>query len=110
MLPYIKSLIAAQIDALKKEGKSLILLDAPTLFEAGADDICDTVIGVLAPLENRLQRIISRDNMTKGAALMRINAGKNDEYYKQRCAYILVNDGDISHFYDDCDKLFKALI
>ena len=45
--PYIRAASLAAIRA--QSACPVVLYDAPTLFEAGADDFCDAVIAVLAP-------------------------------------------------------------
>lgn len=91
IFPYINSLIEEEILFLES---NKVLLDAPTLFEAGADRLCDRVCAVLASENVRKERIISRDNISKQEALLRINAGKPDEYYKQKTRNIIYNDSD----------------
>ena len=45
--PYIRK---ASLDAIHAQSaRPIVLYDAPTLFEAGADDFCDKIIAVLAP-------------------------------------------------------------
>ena len=69
------------------------VLDAPQLFEAGADKLCYKTIAVTAPLETRIERITARDSITREAALERINAQYDDEFFKAHCDFVLVNDG-----------------
>ena len=73
LLPYIVKLINNEINAKR------VLLDAPTLFESGADNLCDEVIAVISDEKTRLDRIMARDNIDEDAALLRIKAGKPDE-------------------------------
>ena len=51
-----------------------IILDAPTLFESGADSLCSDTCAVLSDEKTRLVRIISRDGITEEAAKLRISA------------------------------------
>ena len=54
--PYIRK---ASLDAIHAQSACpIVLYDAPTLFEAGADDFCDKIIAVLAPHDTRVARII----------------------------------------------------
>ena len=85
------------------------LLDAPTLFESGADGICDDTVAVLADSSVRLDRIIMRDNLTLKQAQLRMNAGKPDSFYRERAGHILYNDGDITAFIEKSTQLFKEL-
>ena len=50
--PYIRR---ASLDAIHAQSACpIVLYDAPTLFEAGADDFCDKIIAVLAPHDTRV--------------------------------------------------------
>ena len=104
-LPFIME----EIKGIIKRGGNKILLDAPTLFEAGAESLCHKVYGVLAPTELRLARIMKRDGIGEEAALLRINAGKNDEFYHSRCNKILLNGLSESEFKAECVKAFSEL-
>lgn len=91
IFPFITKLIENEIENAEN---NKILLDAPTLYESGADRLCDAVIAVTADKETRLSRIMKRDGIDKEAALLRINAGKPDSFYKERTPHIIYNNGD----------------
>lgn len=73
-------------EALKK-GAVAAVIDAPLLFEAGADKYCDTVIAVIAPEEIRIERIMNRDNITREQALSRISVQNDDDFYTQKSEF-----------------------
>ena len=85
------------------------LLDAPTLFESGIDKICYKTVAVLSDKEIRLKRILARDNITTEQALLRINAGKNDDFYKEKCDFVIYNNADENTFMDDFLNLLKEI-
>ena len=85
---YILSLTAREID--NSKGK-MLLLDAPTLFEAGLDKKCDLIVGVIAKKELRKERICSRDGIDDQTAENRINSQKSDEFYQKNCDFIIDN-------------------
>ena len=87
-----------------------MLYDAPTLFEAGADDFCDKIIAVLAPHDTRVARIIERDGLSDEAARARIDAQPNDAFYREKCDFIIENNGDLDALYRDTDALYSQLI
>ncbi|MBO5021251.1 MAG: threonylcarbamoyl-AMP synthase [Clostridia bacterium] len=97
IFPFIKKLCFEEISRYDK-----VILDAPTLFESGLDSVCTKTIAVLADKNIRLSRIMERDSISKEAALLRMNAGKNDDFYKQNADVILFNNGEanelINHF------------
>lgn len=79
----------------QNEGK-IIVLDAPTLFESGADKLCEKIISVVADEDIRLNRILSRDNITLQQAKLRISAQSDSEFYIKRSDAVIYNNLDIS--------------
>lgn len=95
MYPRINKKISISIRELQKKGHSTIVIDAPTLFESGADGICDTIISIIAPKELREERILVRDDLTQEQLQSRINAQHDNDFYTKRSNYIIENDGDL---------------
>lgn len=106
MLPHIVGLIE---DIIKGSESNLILLDAPTLFESGANKICQKTVGVIADESVRLKRIMARDNLLEDAAKLRISAGKPQSFYEENCNYILTNNATADEFNLSAKKLFTKL-
>lgn len=107
LLPFILKNIEEIITNCKNDK---ILLDAPTLFESGADKLCTKKIGVTAPLNLRMKRIIERDNLTEAEALSRINAGKSDEFFKENCDAVIENSGEKNEFINNFENLLKNIL
>ena len=106
-LPYIR---AASLDEMRAQGDCpFVLYDAPTLFEAGADDLCERIIGVLADTEVRVQRIMARDGLDEAAARARIGAQPDADFYRARCDYIVENNGDLDDLQRQADAILKDL-
>lgn len=95
---------------LEQKGHGVAVVDAPTLIESGFHRECDTVISVIAPPEVRLKRIITRDAITKEAALRRISAQKSDSFYAEASDTVLINDGDRKAFEDKVDRLLESIV
>ena len=110
MLPEISEEIEDMIATLSGEGKEYILLDAPTLYESGADKKCEAVIAVLANENYRKSRILSRDNLTLEQANDRLSASKEDNFYKEKTEHILYNNGGLEEFLISAEKLLKSFI
>ncbi|MGN0451455.1 MAG: dephospho-CoA kinase [Acutalibacteraceae bacterium] len=103
ILPYIAELLKEQ--ARNRD----TLLDAPTLFESGINEICHKTVAVLADREIRLKRIIARDNLTLKEAETRINAGKDEDFYREHADYILYNNGDENAFLKRFSDILKEI-
>lgn len=94
IFPYIRSYLKDKIQQLEAQGERIVVLDAPTLFESGIDKDCDSVISVIAPEAQRLNRIVVRDHLTDEEARRRIAAQHDDAYYTSRSQIVIVNDKD----------------
>ena len=96
MYPHITSEILSLIRVNSSEGKKLILLDAPTLFESRADDFCEIIISVIADEATRLQRIIERDHLTPEQAQARMNSQHNEKFFVDNSDFIIRNNDGMS--------------
>lgn len=106
-LPYIR---AASLDEMRAQGDCpFVLYDAPTLYEVGADDLCERIIGVLADTEVRIKRIMARDGLDETAARARIGAQPDADFYRARCDYIVENNGGIADLQQQADAIFENL-
>ncbi|MBQ6718701.1 MAG: dephospho-CoA kinase [Clostridia bacterium] len=104
LLPHIVKLINAEIN------QPRVLLDAPTLFESGADSLCDEIVVVLCDKKTRKKRIMERDGIDEAAADLRIKAGKPDEFYVEKSHNIVYNDCELSVFNLKIQKLLNKLL
>ena len=85
------------------------VIDAPLLFESGEDKLCDVTVGILADEQTRLLRILARDGIDREAAEKRLSAAKSNEYFRERCGYILENDSDQAAFEAQIRRFVEAL-
>ena len=70
---------------------SLVVKETALLFESGSYKKCDFVITVIAPLEERINRVIKRDAVTREEVLERIENQLSDEYRIKNSDYIIDN-------------------
>lgn len=106
VLPYIVKLVKEEIE---KANSDKIILDAPTLYESGADLFCDDVLVITSSVDKRKKRIINRDHIDEKDALLRINAGKDDEFYKDKTLHIIYNDFDEETLKNEFMKMLEKL-
>ena len=90
--PYIIYKIIRRIDELSQQGCGLIMLDAPTLFESNADDLCDLIISVTADEDIRLERIINRDNISADAAKKRFQSQYSENFFVSHSDFVIKNN------------------
>jgi dephospho-CoA kinase len=106
---HIMAEVERQIKELEKQGVSLAIFDAPQLFEAGAERLCDLVVSVLAPLPLRLERIMRRDGIDKEAAMRRIQSQYDDEFFIAHSDVIIQNSSDLSALEPQLQALLQRL-
>ena len=109
IFPYIQEGIFGEVERLREDGAPLIFLDAPTLFESGTHTDCDKIVSVIAPLEVRRARIISRDRLSEEQAMSRIRSQHDDDFYTSRSNYVICNDKDLGALREQVDNLISEL-
>ena len=95
---------------LSENGAKFILLDAPTLLESGAAELCDAIIAVVADEDTRLERIIKRDNLSLEAAKKRMSAQPKTEFYTDNADYTIYNNGDIASLSEQVARVFDDIM
>ncbi|MBO5929163.1 MAG: dephospho-CoA kinase [Clostridia bacterium] len=86
------AVIEVMTQALEKTNSPIAVIDAPLLFQAGLNRICDQTVVVTAPAALRLRRICERDGITEAQARARMNAQPDEEYYRSKADKVLIND------------------
>lgn len=98
--PYINSEILAEIERLSESGKKMIILDAPTLFESRAADLCELIISVVSHEKLRIERILKRDSISRESAQSRINSQYKEEFFRNNSDFIIKNNGDMENLFE----------
>ena len=80
----------------------LAAIDAIALFEGGLAELCDMTVAVTAPTEDRVRRLMARDNISEEYARSRIAAQHNEDWFRQHSDCILENNGTQVQFYEKC--------
>ena len=80
----------------------LAAIDAIGLFEGGLAELCDVTVAVTAPVENRVQRLMARDGISEEYARSRIAAQHEEDWFREKCSYVLENDGTLDAFATKC--------
>ena len=89
-----------------QHGAGLVVLEVPLLFEAGWEHLFDEIWAVYTKRKLQLQRLMSRDKLTKQQALARINAQMSAE---ERCARADVKIRNVGGYYVTRQQVFAAL-
>ncbi len=81
---------------------SLAAIDAIGLFEGELADLCDLTVAVTAPEEDRVARLMRRDNISEEYAKTRIAAQHSEDWFASKCDHVLRNDSTEAAFRTKC--------
>ena len=109
ILPYIKREIYENIDKLEKKKADLVIVDAPTLIENDLHKDMDYVILVWVDNNTQIQRVRSRDTLSRDEAINRINSQMPLDRKKDFANIIIENNDTLAKTKDQVDLLIEFL-
>lgn len=104
--PEVKRLFAIWLNQHKTV--PFVVYEAAILFESGSYQNCDYIITVTAPLEDRITRVMQRDNCSREQVLQRINAQWTDEERAAKSNFVIDNT-TVKSAKNEIDKILKIL-
>jgi dephospho-CoA kinase len=94
------SFVRAECDSIiereRNNGTEILVIDAPQLFEAGMECICDHTLAVISDKNARINRICKRDSISSFKACARMAAQHTDAYFCDKCDFVIENNSDIA--------------
>ncbi|MFZ2539457.1 MAG: dephospho-CoA kinase, partial [Oscillospiraceae bacterium] len=106
--PYILKQVSIIIKELSTSFP-IIVVDAPTLFESGADHLCDKVLSIIAKDEVTIPRIMKRDLVDEASARNRLNSQHDASFFIEHSDFIVQNDGEKQEFLDALSDIVKKI-
>ncbi len=77
---------------LKHKNEKFVIKESAILIETGEYKNCDVVVSVIASLENRIERLKNRDDLSENEIMIRINNQISDEERMGKSDFIINND------------------
>lgn len=90
-LVHPATIAAADKWASRFTDKPYIIKEAALLFEAGTNEGLDYIIGVTAPVELRIKRVMARDQVSREEVLSRMQHQLDDTEKMKRCDFVIDN-------------------
>ena len=87
----------------------IVILGAPALFESGLDSACESVIGITAPDQACIARIIARDGITEEQARSRLSNQRTNDFIIENSDYIIINDSSHEAFCEASQSLLLSI-
>ena len=91
------------------DAPALVAIDAIGLFEGGLAELCHTTVAVTAPEEMRIVRLMNREGISREYAQKRIAAQKSEAWFREKCDYVLENDGTLDAFATKCLAFLRQI-
>lgn len=94
---------------LRECGSDIVAIDAAVLKSTRLKDLCNFVISVVAPIGQRVQRIMQRDALTEERALDRINSQPTDAQYAHGVDFVILNNGNVENLNRRVIEIFETI-
>ena len=91
---FVGEAIGQLLAGAEDSGCPAAAIDAIALIESGLGTRCDTIVGIIAPAEVRVRRIMAREGISEAYARKRVSAQKGEDFFRANCGYILENTED----------------
>lgn len=93
--PRVHEAFARAAKQAEADGIELLVHEAALIFESGGDKHLDAVAVVVAPDEDRVARVVDRDDTTADAVRDRMEHQLPQEELRRRADYVIENDGTL---------------
>lgn len=90
--------------------KTPVVLSAPLLFETGLSRLCDVIVCVYCPREERIKRLTTRDGVTYEDAVRMIDVQIPDTERATLADYVVPSNVPIDEFRAEIVELFEEII
>ena len=90
------------------ENNGIAYVEVPLLFESGLEGQFDYVIMVASDKESRIDRLVTRDNVTRSQAIAMIDCQMSDDQKRVLADIVVENDGDIEKMREVAQRLIDA--
>jgi dephospho-CoA kinase len=105
--PHIRR-VAIEREAHAKPNQIIVHV-VPLLFETGYDRLVDRSVLVVAPLEQRIARVVERDKLDESRVRARMAAQMEPEEARRGADFIIDNDGDLGHLRAQAAAVYATL-
>ena len=104
--PAVKSDLLQWAD---KQMTKYVFAESAILFESGFNIICYSTIGVIAPMQTRIDRVMNRNGISRQQVVERINNQLSDLQLTQLADFVIHNDGDINYLGTEIDRIIHKI-
>jgi dephospho-CoA kinase len=93
----------------QKTEKSMVVLDAAILLEAGWDDLCDLIVFVDAPCDERMRRVQAQRGWSRDVLEAREAAQWPCDKKRRRADLVITNDAGVDGLQEQVQRILARL-
>lgn len=108
--PKIRSMVAERLEALRRDGVKVAVLEAAILIEASWSDLADQVWVTWAPEEMAIRRLMERSNLTEEQARARLASQMPPAEKIQYADVIINNEGTFEQVREQVVALWQQCL
>ena len=86
----------------------IVIKEAAIMIESSSFKELNFIIGVDAPKDVRMRRVVKRDNVSKDAVMQRMNAQMDNDEKMKMCDYVIMND-DHHSLIEQCADCLRVI-
>ena len=108
--PAIQKAMMDDVERYEDEGKPLVVLNVPLLFETGMDALCDETWLISLDRDKQIERLMERDGLTREQAVARIDSQMSLED-KEALATVIIDNrkSELTGLYTSLEKKLHKL-
>jgi dephospho-CoA kinase len=108
MHPKIREVALSQIKG--QPDNVIVVYDMPLLVETGSENLCDLVVVVTAPVEQRISRLTASRSMSIADIQQRIAQQSPDSVRVKAADFIITNQGSLEDLYAQCKPVWALIL
>ena len=86
-----------------------VIMEAAVLFESKADTYVDRVVSISAPVEERIARVMGRNELSREQVIERINNQLEDDEREEQ-SYYVINNADNEMIIPEILKIHEDML
>ena len=110
MHPLMARMVQGKIEALRREGKDVVVVEAALLFEAGWDSLVQEVWVTDASEEAVIHRLEQRNGMSEEEARKRLSSQMSRSERLERADQVIDNSGDLAKMKKEINELWETRV
>ncbi len=97
-------------DWVSKQDAAYVIQENPLLFEKNRQDEYDAIVVVAAPTPMRIERVRSRDGVSRAEVEARLKNQLDQDYKTEHADYVIENDGDLASCRQAVEAINKSIL